>query len=181
MFLTRRIFPFYLVFLSIGCVQDKNGNSEGSEESKENYVNNSSYTNPILSSGADPWVIKKGDTYFYTHTTGNDIELYETSNMDQLNKASSKTIWTPPEGEAFSSDIWAPELHHINGAWYMYFAATNNHDDAERRMFVLENKNETPVDGEWTFKGKIADETDLWAISIALRMSWSTLTAILTT
>ncbi|STV58648.1 alpha-L-arabinofuranosidase II [Klebsiella pneumoniae subsp. ozaenae] len=39
--------------------------------------------------------------------------------------------------------IWAPELHEIDGKWYIYFAATHTHDlDAlgmfQHRMFVLE-------------------------------------------
>lgn len=127
------------------------------------------FTNPLLSSGADPWVIKKDDKYYYTHTTGNKLVLWETSNMENLSRAESLTIWEPPAGENYSHDIWAPEIHYINGKWYMYFAAshsdgTENSMDRNRRMFVLENSSRSPMNREWVFKGKISDETDHWAI-----------------
>lgn len=31
-------------------------------------------------------------------------------------------------------------------------------------MYVIENSNADPLQGEWIFKGKIADDTDKWAI-----------------
>lgn len=122
------------------------------------------FENPLLSSGADPWVIKGTDSYFYTHTTGSTLKLWETAHMEDLAESNPKTIWTPPQGAEYSTQIWAPELHYIAGAWYMYFAATSHNSDEKRRMFVLENTSESPMDGTWEFKGKISDETDQWAI-----------------
>ena len=127
------------------------------------------FSNPLLSSGADPWVIQRNDTYYYTHTAGNRLVLYETDRMENLGEAEPLTIWTPPEGEAYSHQLWAPELHFIDGKWYMYFAAsyddgTPNSMDKNRRMFVLENTSESPMNTNWVLKGKITDQTDHWAI-----------------
>lgn len=127
------------------------------------------FQNPLLSSGADPWVLKQNNRYFYTHTTGKNLQLWETSSMENLGEALSKTIWTPPEGKEYSKQIWAPELHSIDGKWYMYFAATYNDGspnslNENRRMFVLENSSASPMNDCWEFKGKITDNTDHWAI-----------------
>ena len=47
----------------------------------------------------------------------------------------------------------------------MYFAARPcDRNDDDHRMFVLENTNADPFSGSFTFKGKISDSTDKWAI-----------------
>lgn len=127
------------------------------------------FTNPLLPAGADPWVIQKDGMYYYTHTTGNRLVIRTTERMGNLKEATPVTIWTPPSGKAYSLHIWAPELHFLDGKWYMYFAATHpsgeKHSMNEnRRMFVLENGSANPQEGQWEFKGKVADETDKWAI-----------------
>lgn len=127
------------------------------------------FQNPLLTSGADPWVLKKDARYFYTHTTGKKLQLWETSSMENLKEAKPLTIWTPPEGKEYSKQIWAPELHFLNGKWYMYYAATFNDGEPNslnenRRMFVLENSSASPMNDNWVFKGKITDDCDRWAI-----------------
>jgi GH43 family beta-xylosidase len=121
------------------------------------------FTNPLLPSGADPFSFYKDGYYYYTHTTGNRIVLWKTKNIAELKEAESKTIFTPPQGTNYSKQIWAPEIHFINGKWYAYFAADDGNND-NHRMYVLENTSKDPMHGEWTFKGKIADPSDKWAI-----------------
>lgn len=121
------------------------------------------FTNPLLPSGADPWAIEKDGFYYYTHTTGRNLVLYKTTNIAALKTAEKKVIWQPPEGTMYSKQIWAPELHFINGKWYFYFAADDGKNE-NHRLYVLENSSPDPMKGEWIFKGKIADSTDKWAI-----------------
>src|SRR5947209_10461954 len=70
----------------------------------------STFTNPILASGPDPWVIQKDTFYYYTHTFGNKLGIFKTSKMSKLSVARLTVVWTPPTGTLYSSDIWAPEL-----------------------------------------------------------------------
>jgi GH43 family beta-xylosidase len=63
----------------------------------------------------------------------------------------------------YSHEIWAPELHSIEGKWYIYFAADAGSNNTHR-IWVLENGAEDPLTGEWTMKGKLADKSDRWAI-----------------
>ena len=122
------------------------------------------FTNPLLTSGPDPWVIKKDSFYYYTHTLGGSIALWRTTKMSDLKDAPKFTVWTAPATGDYSHDIWAPELHYINSKWYLYFAADNG-DNATHRIYVLENASADPLAGTWTFKGKVADSTaDKWAI-----------------
>ncbi|MGN6493629.1 MAG: glycoside hydrolase family 43 protein [Agriterribacter sp.] len=121
------------------------------------------FTNPLLPSGADPFSFYKDGYYYYTHTLGNRITIWKTKNIADLKTAEQKTIYTPPEGTMWSKELWAPEIHFINNKWYVYYAADDGKND-NHRMYVLENASADPMKGEWTWKGKVADPADKWAI-----------------
>jgi len=123
----------------------------------------STFTNPLLPSGADPWSIYKDGFYYYTHTTGRNLTLWKTTSLDQLQNAPHRVVWTPPATGPNSRDIWAPELHYLGGKWYIYFAADDG-DNKTHRLWVLENASPDPLEGTWTLKGKLSDQTDKWAI-----------------
>ncbi|HEY1212181.1 MAG TPA: glycoside hydrolase family 43 protein [Bryobacteraceae bacterium] len=121
------------------------------------------FTNPLKDSGADPWVFTWNGTYYYTNTTGRDLTIWKTRDMTGLRAAEKKVVWTPEPDQPWSKDIWAPELYRWNDKWYIYFAADAG-QNASHRIFVIENSSADPMDGEWTFKGKVSDATDRWAI-----------------
>jgi GH43 family beta-xylosidase len=121
------------------------------------------FTNPLLRSGPDPWVLQKDGVYYYMHTTGRDLTLRRTRDLSRLAAAEQKVVWTPPAEGPYSDQIWAPEIHYLDGRWYIYFAAD---DGANRnhRMWVIENASADPFAGEWVMRGKVADPSDRWAI-----------------
>jgi GH43 family beta-xylosidase len=121
------------------------------------------FTNPILDYGADPYSTYHNGYYYYTHTMQNQIVLWKTKNLADLKNAERKTIWIAPKNTQYSSEVWAPEFHFIKGKWYVYFAADNGSNNTHR-MYALENSSKNPMEGEWVFKGKIASQTDKWAI-----------------
>ena len=125
---------------------------------------NLEFQNPLTNnSRPDPYVAQKDGYYYFLCTKGNKITIVKTPSMSLLAAMPEITVWTPPAGTDHSSDIWAPELHFLNGKWYIYFAA-DSAGDVNHRMFVLENANADPTTKAWTFKGKIADSTDQYAI-----------------
>lgn len=126
-------------------------------------ITDTTFINPLLPSGPDPWVIQKDSFYYVTHTFGNHIAIYKTSRMSGLKNITPVTVWTPPATGLYSKQIWAPELHYLNGKWYIYFAADDG-DNAHHRMYVLENEASDPTSTGWEFKGKISAATDKWAI-----------------
>lgn len=121
------------------------------------------FTNPILNSGADPWIIQKGGFYYYCGSFGTGVYLIKSKNIDEMRISPRKNVWTAPAGTSYSREVWAPELHFINGKWYIYFAADSG-SNRSHRMHVIENLSPDPMEGTWEFKGKVADPSDKWAI-----------------
>lgn len=54
------------------------------------------YTNPLLPSGADPWVTQRHGYYYYTDTQGDRIALWKTRDMARLGQAPSTVVWRAP-------------------------------------------------------------------------------------
>lgn len=121
------------------------------------------FTNPLLSGGADPWCIYKDGYYYYTNTTGNRIDVWKTKSIADLATAERKTVWTPPAKGPYSKEIWAPEIHFLQGRWYVYFAADSGNNN-QHRLWVIENASADPLQGQWTVKGKLATPDDKWSI-----------------
>ncbi len=118
------------------------------------------FTNPLLLSGPDPWIVRQGDTYFYMNTLGNRLAIRKTKDLAHLSEATETTVWTPPATGLNAQSIWAPELHRIGKAWYIYYtAAESGHDDdAHRGIFVLENLGDDPTHGKWIDRGRLNTE-----------------------
>lgn len=125
------------------------------------------FMNPLLPAGADPWSIYKDGYYYYTHTMGNRLVLWKTRSLAGLQTAPQKTVFTPPPGTGYSHGLWAPELHFIQNKWYLYFSADSGRNESHR-IWVLENAAADPLQGEWVLKGKVADSSDKWAIDASV-------------
>ena len=125
------------------------------------------YTNPLLPSGADPWVIYQDGYYYYTNSTGHNITLWKTKNIVDLKSAEKKIVWTPPATGAFSKEIWAPEIHYLQGKWYVYFAADSG-NNVDHRMYVIENASRDPLRGKWVMKGELNLPENKWAIDASV-------------
>jgi GH43 family beta-xylosidase len=121
------------------------------------------FHNPLLPSGPDPWVTQRDGFYYYMNTTGHNLTIRKTRDITDLSHAQKKIVWTPPATGPWSHEIWAPELHFLDGKWYIYFAADAGSNDSHR-IYVLENDDADPLDGEWTFKGEVEDATNKWGI-----------------
>jgi GH43 family beta-xylosidase len=115
------------------------------------------FSNPLLPGGPDPWIVQDGATYYYLNSLGNRIDIWKTRDITDLAHAVRKTVWTPPASGLNSISIWAPELHRIDGRWYLYYtAAERGHDDDDHRgIFVLENQSADPTMGAWVERGRL--------------------------
>ena len=102
------------------------GESESGSESESGVHTVTTFFNVLRQNGADPWVYKHDDgRYYYTQTTGGNVTLWRSSTLSGIGDAQRKVIWTKPATGPASRDIWAPELHYLNGKWYAYFAASS--------------------------------------------------------
>jgi GH43 family beta-xylosidase len=130
------------------------------------------FTNPIAD-GADPWVIKK-DGFYYSCGSGRG-GIY-VSKSDRLTNLGERVIvWRPPATGWNQSNIWAPEIHFMNGHWYIYYAAAKQPGSPfiHQRSGVLESESEDPF-GSYEDKGllytgdNIQDPTTVkWAIDLS--------------
>ncbi|MCG7339935.1 family 43 glycosylhydrolase [Staphylococcus sp. ACRSN] len=126
--------------------------------------------NPIVIQRADPFIFKDAKTYYFTgsYPKYDRIILRKAMSLNDLNDAEEHVIWTKDEQGEKSALIWAPEIHKINGNWYIYYAAAPNNqiedDTFNHRMFVLENRNADPFSDNWTDKGKIDTGWETFAL-----------------
>lgn len=126
------------------------------------------FQNPIVGDGADPWIVKHSDGYYYyTNTTGNNITIWKSKNLSDIGKGEKKVVWKAAPDAPNRDAIWAPEMHFINGKWYIYYAASTG-DSTKQRMYVLESEGSDPFGPyhhpEGTYYGQITDPTNKWAI-----------------
>ncbi|MFJ3669056.1 family 43 glycosylhydrolase [Streptomyces sp. NPDC090106] len=116
------------------------------------------YTNPIAAQRADPHIFKHTDGYYYFTATVPEydrIVLRRATTIQGLSTAAETTIWTKHSSGIMGAHIWAPEIHSIDGKWYVYFAAGSTSDVWAIRMYVLEGTGANPLTATWTEKGQI--------------------------
>jgi len=115
------------------------------------------FSNPLRDEGPDPWVAQYGGYYYYTNTMGRNITLWKSKDLSAIRHAPATVVWAPPATGPNSSQIWAPELHRLDGKWYLYYTASDktDPDDNHRYVFVLENAAADPTTGTWTDRGKV--------------------------
>lgn len=113
--------------------------------------------NPLLPSGPDPWIVQEGGVFFYMATLGDRLAIRRTHDLAKLADAEERVVWRPSPGRANGRSIWAPELHRIDGRWYIYYTAahSDHDDDAHRGVFVLENAAADPLKGKWIDRGRV--------------------------
>ncbi len=137
------------------------------------------FANPIRNTGADPWIIFDNGWYYYSTSARGGLALMRAHNLDEFKTAEQNLIWTPPAGTSYSKELWAPEIHKIDGKWYIYFAADDG-QNRNHRVYVIENTTSDPMNDQWKFRGKVAGPSDKWAIDASvfrhdgkLYMVWS--------
>lgn len=126
---------------------------------------------PIILQRADPWVYKHSDGYYYFTASVPEydrIEVRRAKNIEGLAEAEVVTIWRKHDDGMLSANIWAPEIHYIDGKWYVYFAAARTTETNEglfdHRIFVLENESENPLEGTWVEKGQLRTNWESFAL-----------------
>ena len=108
---------------------------------------------PFIEQRADPFIIRKDGWYYFTASV---------PEFDRIILRKARTlavVWfRHPEGE-LSCNIWAPELHFVDGKWYIYFAAARaGADDSgvyDHRIYALVNENPDPMSGGFSEAGRM--------------------------
>lgn len=129
------------------------------------------YRNPLIEQRADPWVYKHTDGYYYFTASVPEydrIEVRRAATIEGLSLAEPVVAWRKYDTGPLSANIWAPEIHFIDGKWYIYFAAARTTETKDglfdHRMYVLENESPNPLEGQWTEKGQVKTAWESFAL-----------------
>ena len=126
--------------------------------------------NPVAPAGADPWIIRHGDKYYYCYSSPvwffGGVGVAEIPSLDKISTEGGSQVYTAPAEEgadlSHSFEYWAPELHYINGEWYIYVACDDGNNETHR-MYVLKGTTQNPTD-PFEYVGQITDPSNKWAI-----------------
>jgi GH43 family beta-xylosidase len=123
------------------------------------------YSNPLYAGEADPWVYHHTDSYYYytaTESSFTKIIVHKASTINGLRTSGESTMINAStlSGWGCYSYIWAPELHYINGAWFVFFSASNTSSSVwSIRQYVAKCLDTDPASGTWEFVGQVAPGT----------------------
>jgi GH43 family beta-xylosidase len=133
---TRRLFPLIALCISLLSCSRASANT---------------FTNPIAA-GADPWVVLHNGYYYWCLSqNGNGVAICKSDALTSL--GNRHVVWRAPATGPHSKEIWAPELHFLDGRWYIYVAADDG-DNANHRMITLESATDDPLSA-YTFKAEL--------------------------
>ena len=136
------------------------------------------YPNPFILHRADPFIYKHTDGMYYFTASYTDMEhnlegkyqylyiiLRRSATLGGLADGSGayeeKVVYErkPIAGSTLSPHIWAPEIHYIEGNWYIYYTTTISDESSWRiRPHCLECRDRDPLCGTWELKGPVVTE-----------------------
>jgi len=142
------------------------------------------FQNPVFRS-QDPYVQYWRGNYYYSETDGDRISIRKSPSLTALGGQAAQVVWTSPwcgwDGHA---NVWAPEIHLVDGRWYIYYAA-DFATDGRHLLYVLEGGAD-PLDTYTVGQtgdpnGQIIESSGRWAIDPnvfygpdhALYLTWS--------
>ncbi|MGV9555682.1 family 43 glycosylhydrolase [Streptomyces sp. NPDC003401] len=151
---TRALLTAGTVALAAACFAGPAGTARAAAPASPGVT----YTNPLAERRADPHIFKHTDGYYYLTATVPEydrIVLRRATTLQGLSTAPETTVWTRHTSGVMGAHIWAPEIHFIDGKWYVYFAAGATNDVWAIRMYVLEGTGADPLTATWSEKGRI--------------------------
>ncbi len=121
------------------------------------------YNKAFIEQRADPYVYRHTDgSYYFTASVPayDRIILRKADTLLGLQEAQEKTIWLRHESGIMGWHIWAPEIHYLQGKWYIYFAAGERENVWAIRPYILECTGQNPMNDPWIEKGKMQRSDD---------------------
>jgi GH43 family beta-xylosidase len=109
------------------------------------------FQNPIAP-GADPWVVRHAGAYYWCVSHRDlGVAVYRSDTLTGMGE--KFVVWLAPDSGPHSQQVWAPELHWLDGRWYIYVAASNGQNE-NHRMIVLESSGADPT-APFRFKAEL--------------------------
>jgi len=141
------------------------------------------FTNPIAA-GQDPWVVRHDGWYYLVESANNGITVYRSRQLTDP-KQNGVVVWRAPASGWNRAHVWAPELHLLDGRWYIYYAAGSAGPPfIHQRSGVLAGSAADPQ-APYTDRGLLytgadvaSGDSPLWAIDLTVFQLGSQLYAV---
>jgi len=126
---------------------------------------------PLILQRADPCIRQHTDGWYYFTASVpeyNRIELRRAQTIAELPDAATVDVWHKHDTGPLSDLIWAPEIHHLFGAWHVYFAAAPSREIKDElfqhRMYAISTDAENPLVGSWSTPVQIETGMDSFCL-----------------
>ncbi len=122
------------------------------------------FTNPIIPTEttgrtSDPYVLHLGEWYYQCYSTAEGVFVAKTKELADLDFAEKVNVFPKANGQDYSN-WYAPELHFIDGVFYIYGAPEVR---GTHVMCVLQNKSADPMSA-FSFLGEVEGLGSRWNI-----------------
>ena len=129
------------------------------------------FVNPIAE-GADPHVTRDGDRYLWCQSAADSgVAVWVSDRPTSLGR--KHLVWEAPATGPWSQQVWAPELHHLDGRWYVYLAASDGRNE-NHLAYVLASEGDDPL-GPYSLHGPLntgdgrgGTNDNAWAIDMTV-------------
>lgn len=111
------------------------------------------YQNPLSATidNADPCIVysEKDQCYYGISTGDKTLTMYRAKSLkDMFGACESAVVYEANDQEDTYGHFWAPELHFINGRWYIYTSThLSREDEFFKHVMCLQAKTDDPFDG----------------------------------
>lgn len=125
-----------------------------------------SFRNPIIENStknntSDPYIVFHNGAYYHCYGNKNGVYVAKSKKLEDIGKAKAKKVYAYFQDGRKDNDWYAPELHWINNAWYIY--GSPDVGNGCHSMSVLENKNPDPT-SPFAYKGVVRGLENQWTL-----------------
>ncbi|HEY0016377.1 MAG TPA: glycoside hydrolase family 43 protein [Longimicrobium sp.] len=168
-----RLFRLLLAGFALSAAACSGGGGGGTTEPPPGPPAACTFVNPVAA-GADPWVVREGGAYHMVQSRDNGIYVSRSARLTDVAGAGTR-VWAAPDTGWNRTNVWAPELHHVDGRWYIYYAAGRAGPPfVHQRAGVLESTGDDPM-GPYVDRGMLYTGDDQaggapsrWAIDLTV-------------
>ena len=123
------------------------------------------YTNPIIphskkENTSDPFVVRYNGSYYHCYANEEGVFITKSDTLWDIGAYAPVKVYDSPKQGALQR-WYAPELHFIDGVWYIYGAP--DYGNNFHTMTVLACEGDDPM-GEYVCKGQMRSLENVWSI-----------------
>lgn len=118
------------------------------------------FVNPVYA-GQDPYIMIGPDGAYYQASSirgDRGIRVYRSEKL--TDRGIHRDVYFAPDDGPYRAEVWAPEIHYLDGSWYIYTCADDG-NNANHRVIVLKAESDDPL-GSYKIAAEL--DTPAWAI-----------------